>query len=34
MVEIFISYRRSDAEYVPGRIFDHLARQFGEENSE
>ncbi|MGI9535044.1 MAG: toll/interleukin-1 receptor domain-containing protein [Thermodesulfobacteriota bacterium] len=32
MSKIFISYRRDDAKHVVGRIFDHLARQFGEDN--
>jgi hypothetical protein len=29
--DIFISYRRSEAQHVTGRIFDHLERAFGED---
>ncbi|MGF1569412.1 MAG: toll/interleukin-1 receptor domain-containing protein [Nodosilinea sp.] len=28
---IFISYRRSDSQYITGRIYEHLARHFGAE---
>src|SRR5262249_50371809 len=28
---IFISYRRQEADYVAGRLFDHLANRFGEQ---
>lgn len=31
MNEIFISYRREDSEVVTGRIYDHLAEKFGNE---
>lgn len=29
--KIFISYRRSDAHHVAGRIYDHLAKEFGDD---
>jgi len=32
MNKIFISYRRADTQDIAGRIFDHLAFCFGEEN--
>lgn len=32
MSSIFISYRRSDSEFVVGRLYDKLAERFGEEN--
>jgi hypothetical protein len=31
MAKLFISYRREDSQDIAGRIFDRLARQFGDE---
>ena len=32
MPKIFISYRRADSQTIAGRIYDHLVREFGDEN--
>src|SRR5689334_2587317 len=29
MPRVFISYRRSDSEYIVGRLYDHLEHAFG-----
>ncbi|MCB1231580.1 MAG: TIR domain-containing protein [Verrucomicrobiae bacterium] len=31
-MKVFISYRRKDSEHPTGRIYDHLAEEFGAEN--
>jgi hypothetical protein len=32
MPRIFISYRRTDSSTISGRMYDHLVREFGDEN--